>query len=156
MNEFSTDMHTTKNQIKVEKRHVRAREMAWLINWPLAFVVFSWSGNREIQLSRGIRSIALPQNECFLACTIFFFQKCEQKATSIIYSSNMVLEKVLPLCQISQNALYQEMLYQDLSVITNHKSKSNDVASDGPSDDIQKIQPIHFLWFLSYLTHFSF
>ena len=57
----------------------------------------------------------------------------------------MRLEKVLPLCQISQNALYQEMLYQDLSVITNHKSKSNDVASDGPSDDIQKIQPIHFL-----------
>ena len=39
MNEFSTDMHS-KNQIKVEKRHVRAREMAWLINWPLAFVVF--------------------------------------------------------------------------------------------------------------------
>ena len=37
------------------------------------------------------------------------------------------------------------MLYQDLSVITNHKSKSNDVPSDGPSEDIQKIQPIHFL-----------
>ena len=57
----------------------------------------------------------------------------------------MRLEKVLSLCQISQNALYQEMLYQDLSVNTNHKSKSNDVASDGPSEDILKIQLIHFL-----------
>ena len=57
----------------------------------------------------------------------------------------MRLEEVLPLCQISQNSLYQDILYQDLSVITNHKSKSNDVASDGPSDDIQKNQPNHFL-----------
>ena len=57
----------------------------------------------------------------------------------------MRLEEALPLCQILQNSLYQDILFQDLSVITNHKSKSNDVTSDGPSDDIQKIQPIHFL-----------
>ena len=56
----------------------------------------------------------------------------------------MRLEKVLPLCQISQNALYQEMLYQDLSVITNHKSKSNDVASDGPSMTYRKFNSFIF------------